>query len=156
MFASRTRRGTALTVVAVITTITLLPPTAQAAASIQQKRAAKAVAVAEAQLGDPYRYGATGPDAFDCSGLVQHAWRKAGVELPRVTGGQYRALHVKVSWSDVKPGDLMFFGGFGHVAMYVGGGRIIHAPRTGERVRFERLNQKWLRSTFSGAARPGA
>ncbi|MEV4078699.1 C40 family peptidase [Nonomuraea fuscirosea] len=136
--------------------MTFHPLAAQAATSVQQRRAAKAVAVAEAQLGDPYRYGATGPAAFDCSGLVQYAWRKAGVTLPRVTGRQYSALRFKVSWSDVRPGDLMFFRGFGHVAMYVGGGRIIHAPRTGERVRLEKLNRSWLKSTFSGAARPGA
>ncbi|MEU8173711.1 NlpC/P60 family protein [Microbispora hainanensis] len=54
-------------------------------ASLQRAKARRAVKAAEKQIGDPYRYGATGPGAFDCSGLVQYAWRKAGVRLPRTT-----------------------------------------------------------------------
>lgn len=120
----------------------------------QQSRARKAVSAAKAQIGDPYRYGATGPGAFDCSGLVQYAWRKAGVKLPRVAASQFARIRKKVSWKDLQPGDLMFFHGLGHVGMYVGHGKMIHSPRTGERVRIDKLSG-YRKSTFAGAVRPG-
>ncbi|MEU5863841.1 C40 family peptidase [Nonomuraea sp. NPDC047529] len=129
---------------------------AKAAKAARQKvRAHKAVAVAKHQIGDPYRYGATGPGAFDCSGLVQYAWKKAGVRLPRVTSSQFARIRHKVSWRKLKPGDLMFFNGLGHVGMYVGHGKMIHSPRTGERVRIDKLGG-WRKSSFVGAVRPGA
>ncbi len=120
----------------------------------QQSRARKAVSTAKAQIGDPYRYGATGPGSFDCSGLVQYAWRKAGVKLPRVAASQFARIRKKVSWKDLQPGDLMFFHGLGHVGMYVGHGKMIHSPRTGERVRIDKLSG-YRKSTFAGAVRPG-
>ncbi len=121
----------------------------------QHLLAAKAVAVAKRQLGDPYVYGAAGPRAFDCSGLVQFAWRKAGVAIPRVTTSQYRAIDKKVSWKHLRPGDLLFFHGKGHVGMYVGHGKMIHAPHSGSTVRIEKLGS-WRKNTFDGAVRPGA
>jgi cell wall-associated NlpC family hydrolase len=120
----------------------------------QHLLAAKAVAVAKRQLGDPYVYGADGPRAFDCSGLVQFAWRKAGVSIPRVTTSQYRAIDKKVSWDHLRPGDLLFFHGKGHVGMYVGHHKMIHAPHSGSTVRIEKLGS-WRRHTFDGAVRPG-
>ncbi|MEV4564859.1 C40 family peptidase [Nonomuraea sp. NPDC049419] len=125
-----------------------------AKAARQKARAGKAVAVAKKQIGDPYRYGGTGPGSFDCSGLVQFAWKKAGVKLPRVTNSQFARTRKKVSWRNLKPGDLMFFNGLGHVGMYVGKGKMIHSPRTGERVRIDKLSG-WRRSSFVGAVRPG-
>ncbi|QFY08242.1 glycoside hydrolase [Nonomuraea phyllanthi] len=121
----------------------------------QKSKARKAVAVAKHQIGDPYRYGATGPGSFDCSGLVQFAWRKAGVKIPRVASSQFAGVKKKISWRHLKPGDLMFFNGLGHVGMYVGKGKMIHSPRTGERVRIDRLSG-WRKSSFVGAVRPGA
>jgi cell wall-associated NlpC family hydrolase len=126
------------------------------AAITQLARAAAAVATAKHQLGDPYRYKAAGPAAFDCSGLAQYAWNKAGIRLPRVASTQYHTLRVKVAWRAFRPGDLLFFWKFGHVGIYAGGGQMIHAPRSGGWVRYERLSQTWLKSAFSGAARPGA
>ncbi|GAB2907422.1 C40 family peptidase [Nonomuraea fastidiosa] len=126
-----------------------------ARAALQRARASKAVAVAKKQIGDPYRYGATGPGSFDCSGLVQYAWRKAGVKLPRVASSQFARVRKKVSWRNLQPGDLMFFNGLGHVGMYVGKGRMIHSPRTGERVRIDKLSG-WRKASFVGAVRPGA
>lgn len=123
-------------------------------AARQRIRAQRAVRAALAQVGDPYRYGAAGPHAFDCSGLTWYAWRMAGVRIPRVAAAQYLGIPVKVSWSRLQPGDLLFFRGLGHVGMYVGKGRWIHAPRTGTRVRVERLN-RYRRGTFVGAVRPG-
>lgn len=120
----------------------------------QQAKARTAVAVARNQIGDPYRYGATGPGSFDCSGLVQYAWRKAGVTIPRVTNSQYARIKKKVSWKNLQPGDLMFFRGLGHVGMYVGKGKMIHSPRTGFTVRVEKVSG-WRKSSFVGAVRPG-
>jgi cell wall-associated NlpC family hydrolase len=126
----------------------------QAKAARQQQMAGKAVAVAKKQIGDPYRYGGTGPGSFDCSGLVQFAWKKAGVKIPRITYSQFARIRTKVSYKNLREGDLMFFSGLGHVGMYVGGGKMIHSPRTGERVRIEKLSG-WRKSSFAGAVRPG-
>ena len=120
----------------------------------QQAKARTAVAVAKDQLGDPYRYGATGPGSFDCSGLVQYAWKKAGVKIPRVTNSQFSRIKKKVSWKHLKPGDLLFFHGLGHVGMFVGNGKMIHSPRSGLTVRIEKLSG-WRKASFAGAVRPG-
>lgn len=115
--------------------------------------AGKAVAFAYQQLGKPYVWGATGPGSFDCSGLVQAAWASAGVSIPRTTYEQYSALpHVPMS--AIRPGDLIFFDGLGHVAMYVGNGMIIDAPQPGESVEYISLNSPWYSTTVDGAARP--
>ncbi|MEU4403421.1 C40 family peptidase [Streptosporangium sp. NPDC023963] len=124
-------------------------------AALQRIRAGKAVSAAKKQIGDPYRWGASGPGAFDCSGLVRYAWRKAGVSLPRITHSQYRSIRKKVSWSKLHPGDLLFFSGKGHVGMYVGKGRMVHSPSSGKTVRIVRL-AGYYRSSFAGAVRPGA
>ncbi|GII59995.1 hypothetical protein Skr01_00800 [Sphaerisporangium krabiense] len=124
-------------------------------AARQRVKARTAVAVAKRQIGDPYRWGAAGPGAFDCSGLVLYSWRKAGVKLPRVTGAQYRSVRKKVAWKNLKPGDLMFFRGLGHVGMYVGHGKMIHSPHSGARVRIDKLNG-YRKGSFVGAVRPGA
>ncbi|MGJ6961493.1 C40 family peptidase [Streptosporangium sp. G11] len=124
-------------------------------AALQKVRAGKAVSAAKKQIGDPYRWGASGPGAFDCSGLVRYAWRKAGVSLPRITHSQYRSIRKKVSWSKLLPGDLLFFSGKGHVGMYVGKGRMVHSPSSGKTVRVVRL-AGYYRSSFAGAVRPGA
>lgn len=100
-------------------------------------RAALALAAARQMLGAPYVWGATGPNAFDCSGLMQYAYRRAGVALPRTSQEQMNAgRHVPLS--EARPGDLVIYrGDASHVAMYVGGGRVIHAPYPGARVRYD-------------------
>ena len=90
---------------------------------------ATAIAFAEAQLGKRYCWGGTGPSCFDCSGLVQSAWRAAGARLPRTTDDQARAL-VSVPLSEVRPGDI-FWWSHGHVGLYVGNGTIIDAYHSG-------------------------
>jgi peptidoglycan DL-endopeptidase CwlO len=115
-------------------------------------QAGKAVAYAYSKLGDPYVYGATGPDEFDCSGLVQAAWAYAGVSIPRTTYEQVAALPA-VSTSDLQPGDLLFFAGDSHVGMYVGGGYLIDAPQTGEDVEKVPLSG-WYSANLDSAARP--
>ncbi|MBF6351361.1 MULTISPECIES: C40 family peptidase [Nocardia] len=107
-------------------------------------QARKAVEVALAQIGDPYVWGAEGPNNFDCSGLTQYAARAAGVSIPRVAADQYRSLP-KVPPGQVQPGDLIFpsssfkSDGPGHVMMYIGDGKVVHAPRTGDVVRVAAL-----------------
>ncbi len=112
----------------------------------------KAVAFAYAQLGKPYVWGATGPSSFDCSGLAQAAWASAGVAIPRTTYEQWAALP-HISTSALEPGDLLYFDGIGHVAVYVGDGQIIDAPQTGEDVEKVPL-AGWYASELVGAARP--
>ena len=94
-------------------------------------RAGAAVAFARAQLGKPYVFGATGPGAYDCSGLTQAAWRAAGVSIPRTATAQMQGLRY-VPASAAQPGDLVFFYGnssyVNHVGLYIGGGLVIHAP----------------------------
>lgn len=120
----------------------------------QQAKAKQAVKVAKRHIGAPYRWGATGPRAFDCSGLVQFAWRKAGVRLPRTTWSMLGAVRKKVAWRNLKAGDLVFTSGGGHVGMYIGRGRIVHAPHSGTRVRIDKLDA-YRKRTFVGAVRPG-
>ncbi|GAA3172342.1 C40 family peptidase [Nonomuraea salmonea] len=73
---------------------------------------------------------------------------------PHNAAGQYRAVRTKVSWRNLKPGDLMLLYGYGHVGIYVGGGRWVHAPGKGRPVRKESIHG-WVRSKFNGAVRPG-
>ena len=116
-------------------------------------QADRAVAFAYAQLGKPYQWGATGPDSFDCSGLAQAAWAAAGVAIPRDTYEQWAALP-HIASSAIQPGDLLYYDGIGHVAIYVGDGYIIDAPQTGMDVEKIPMDTGWYASTFVGAARP--
>jgi cell wall-associated NlpC family hydrolase len=128
---------------------------AATAKSKQKQRAAKAVAYAYKQIGDPYRYGATGPGSWDCSGLAGGSWRKAGVKLPRTTTQIYKKVKKKVSWKGAVKGDLLFFySGKGHMGIYVGNGYMIHAPSSGKKVKKIKLT-KYYKSNFSGGVRPG-
>lgn len=112
-------------------------------------RAAEAVAFAYAKLGSPYVWGATGPNAFDCSGLTQAAYRSAGVSLPRTTYAQINAGQ-RVTRSELQPGDLVFFySGISHVGIYVGDGQMIHAPNPSAPVRLAPIDQM----PFAGATR---
>ncbi|MFJ3304444.1 NlpC/P60 family protein [Streptomyces sp. NPDC086549] len=94
----------------------------------------KAVEFATAQMGKPYQWGAEGPDTYDCSGLTSQAWLKAGHAIPRTSQEQWKQLK-HVDLKDMRPGDLIiYFDDASHVAMYVGDGAIIHAPRPGRTV----------------------
>jgi peptidoglycan DL-endopeptidase CwlO len=100
--------------------------------------AIQAVNAALSKQGDPYVWGATGPDSFDCSGLTQWAYKQAGVSLPRSTYSQ-EGVGQSVSQDDLQPGDLLFFYGGGHVGIYIGNGQIVHAPTEGEDVKVEQV-----------------
>ncbi len=120
------------------------------AARAPDTRAARAVAFAYAQLGKPYVWGATGPAGYDCSGLTQAAWAAAGVALPRTTYTQIDA-GTRVPRDRLAPGDLVFYyAGLSHVALYVGDGLVIHAPRPGDPVGLAPVGGM----PFAGAARP--
>ncbi|WP_412743248.1 NlpC/P60 family protein [Krasilnikovia sp. MM14-A1004] len=102
--------------------------------------AGQAVAFAYAQLGKPYRWGASGPDGYDCSGLSSAAWRAAGVHLPHNSGRQYGVV-ATLRRDQLHPGDLVFFyGRISHVGIYIGGGKMIHAPEYGENVRVSSID----------------
>jgi cell wall-associated NlpC family hydrolase len=108
--------------------------------------AATAIAFALRQAGKPYRWGATGPDAYDCSGLVYAAYAAAGIPLARTTY-QWRSDGPQVPLAQIAPGDLLFSAGSdgtpanpGHVVMYLGGGQVIQAPQTGETVQIDPLD----------------
>jgi cell wall-associated NlpC family hydrolase len=95
-----------------------------------------AVADAYAQLGKPYQWGAAGPRTFDCSGLTMMAWDAAGVYLPHLAQFQYN-LTARIPLGNALPGDLIFYGtpnNVYHVGIYIGGGRMIDAPETGQNV----------------------
>lgn len=126
-----------------------LTPPGGATAEAPNSRAAAAVSYAYAKLGSPYVWGATGPDAFDCSGLIQAAYRSAGVSLPRTTYSQIGAGQ-RVSRSELLPGDLVFFySGISHVGLYIGNGRMIHAPNPSAPVRVAPIDEM----PFAGATR---
>ncbi|WP_326644036.1 C40 family peptidase [Streptosporangium sp. NBC_01755] len=113
----------------------------------------KAVNWAMSKRGTPYVWGGTGNGGFDCSGLMLRAYGAAGITLPRVTNDQYAAFSKKIAWKDLKPGDLAFFSGLGHVGMITRPGYMVHAPRSGDVVKEEKLSA-WRRSSFVGAVRP--
>ncbi|ARH92776.1 C40 family peptidase [Streptomyces sp. MOE7] len=117
----------------------------------QSTKAEKALAFARAQIGKPYVWGATGPSSYDCSGLTQAAWKAAGVDLPRTTWDQVK-VGQRVATSNLQPGDLVFFfDDISHVGMYIGGGKMIHAPHPGADVREESIYYM----PIYGSVRPG-
>ena len=111
-----------------------------------------AVSAAMGQLGVPYRFAAESPGvAFDCSGLTKYAWGQAGVYLPHQSGAQYGSIP-HISQAEIQPGDLIFYKTpIGHVAIYIGGGQMIHAPRSGDVVSVAVVN--WAKVV--GIGRPG-
>jgi peptidoglycan DL-endopeptidase CwlO len=125
------------------------------AAGVGAGAAGRAVSWALGQLGKPYRWGATGLETFDCSGLTMRAYQAAGVSLPRTSRAQWSAGR-PVARNRLRPGDLLFFGGspatIHHVAMYAGNGRMVEAPHTGARVRVVSM----FRDNYVGAVRPAA
>jgi cell wall-associated NlpC family hydrolase len=113
---------------------------------------ARAVAIAERYLGVPYRWGGADPSGFDCSGLVMYVYARLGVHLPHFAAAQYRdGRHIPLG--HLRRGDLVFFAGLDHVGIYVGGGRFIHAPHTGDHVRISSLAGGWYAEHYDGATR---
>lgn len=114
---------------------------ASATADAPNSRAAAAVSYAYSKIGSPYVWGATGPSAFDCSGLTLAAYRAAGVSLPRTTYSQINAGR-RVDRSELRPGDLVFYySGISHVGIYIGNSQMIHAPNPSAPVRVAPLDE---------------
>lgn len=104
------------------------------------QRAAAALDAAKSKLGSPYVYGASGPSAFDCSGLTSWAYAQAGVSIPRTSQEQANA-GTRIPVSQAQPGDLIiFYGDFHHVGFYAGNGMVLHAPKPGAVVRYEAMS----------------
>ncbi|HVV60059.1 MAG TPA: C40 family peptidase [Gaiellaceae bacterium] len=111
----------------------------------------KVVWFARKLTGIRYTYGGTSPSTgFDCSGFTRFVYAHFGISLPHYSAAQF-SLGRRVSMAGLRPGDLLFFDGLGHVGLYVGGGRFIHAPHTGTRVQIDPLSD--YRAVFDGARR---
>ncbi|MEU8827071.1 C40 family peptidase [Streptomyces sp. NPDC048636] len=146
---SRASAVSALTVAAVGSTVAVPGSPSEAEAATV---AVKALRIAASKKGAPYVYGAAGPHRFDCSGLTQYAYKRAGKRLPRTAAAQYNGTR-RIGTSARTRGDLVFFhggGGVYHVGLYAGSGRIWHAPKTGTVVRLERI---WTRQVSYGKVR---
>ncbi len=129
------------------------PSSAPPPAAIGSKAADQALSM----LGKPYRYGGNTPRGFDCSGLVQYSYLRAGVRLPRTTKSQRRHSR-PVSLKKLRRGDLLFFNQEGkrssHVGIYIGNQRFVHAPSSGKRVNIASLLNPYWRKHLAGARRP--
>jgi len=115
-----------------------------------------AAAVALEQVGVPYRYGGSGPSGFDCSGLVQYSYSRAGKRVPRTTGQLWSSTRA-VGRHELRTGDLLFFnieGKMSHVGLYLGGRRFVHAPSSGRTVSVASLDAPYYKTAFVRAGRP--
>jgi cell wall-associated NlpC family hydrolase len=134
-------------------------PAASSAMSINAT-VADPISHAYSTLGTRYRYGGETPDTgFDCSGLVAHVFQQAwGMSLPRNASAQSK-VGIPVKPLELEPGDLLFYNTrnkpYSHVGIYVGDGRFIHAPRSGQRVRLENALSPYWKARFNGARRLG-
>ena len=113
------------------------------------------LAVARKQLGDPYRAGGAGPHSFDCGGFTQFVFKRAlGMDIARTSWGQYEQVE-RVKTKDALHGDLVFFfeGGAHHVGIYLGNGKMIDAPRPGQRISVNPISGSWWGRSFTGIGR---
>jgi cell wall-associated NlpC family hydrolase len=113
----------------------------------------RAATIALQAVGVPYRWGGSSPaSGFDCSGLVYWAYGRLGVELPHSSYALFEQGR-RVARSRMRPGDLLFFSGLGHVGVYVGGGRMVHAPQSGRRVEVVALGRSYYSERLVAARR---
>ncbi len=126
--------------VATVTKTATNRSTASVRTGLSARQAASVVRIAASKRGTPYRYGASGPSRFDCSGLTSWSYKRVGKSIPRTANQQYRASK-KISKSSARPGDLVFYGGRHktHVGIYAGNGKMWHSPRTGDVVKLSKV-----------------
>ncbi len=121
--------------------------------------ASRAAEVALDMVGTPYHYGGNTPSGFDCSGLVQYSYNRAGIRLPHSTDKLRRYSH-RVSLRGLERGDLLFFDEAGakssHVGIYIGHDEFVHAPSTGKKVHTSNLSDRYWRNHFAEARRVNA
>ncbi len=143
-----------MAVITLLGLVTAGPVAAEERVQQRESVAEQAADYAKKQVGKPYRYGATGPDSFDCSGLVQWTFDKAGKNLSRTTFDQI-AEGKSVKQSNLQKGDLVFFySGPSHVGIYLGDGKMVHSPKPGRSVEVVDMNSYWS-SNLTGARRVG-
>jgi cell wall-associated NlpC family hydrolase len=147
-----------------VTLLTVFPATARAAATdvaphvrhsapVADTIAGAAVRDAMHLRGTPYVWSGASPSGFDCSGFTSYVYGRLGIHLAHSSYAQWSAgAHVRRA--DLRPGDLVFFDGLGHVGIYIGAGRFIHAPHTGTVVSVDRLSGSWYGPEYDGAVRP--
>ena len=126
--------------------------TPDGAAVVPTSQYSGVVGVAMRYLGIPYVWGGASPAGFDCSGFVMYVFAQVGVSLPHYSGAQF-TMGVPVSYSQLQPGDLVFFDGLGHVGIYIGGGQFIHSPHTGDVVKISSLGEAYYSGSYNGARR---
>ena len=135
--------------------ITLLISGCQHTQTTQYSKAETASQIAKSMIGQPYRYGGQSPGGFDCSGLVWYSYKKVGVNTAR-TSKELRKQAKKISRKKMRAGDLVFFKGWirtGHVGIYAGNGRFIHAPSSGKKIKIDRLDTGYWDEHFKSAGR---
>jgi murein DD-endopeptidase len=123
--------------------------------TVNTSTAIAATEVAKSMIGQPYRYGGQSPGGFDCSGLVWYSYKQVGVNTAR-TSKDLRKQARKISRKKMRAGDLIFFKGWvrtGHVGMYIGNGRFIHAPSSGKKIKVDRLDNGYWYDHFKSAGR---
>lgn len=143
----------AITVLAMVAGCASQPPTAQQERHVGPGE--RAANVALQQIGAPYRYGGTSPSGFDCSGLVQYSYARAGVSVPRTTG-QLWSVAAPIDKAKLRAGDVLFFsikGKVSHVGVYLGEKRFVHAPQSGRQVSVESLESPFYSAAFIRAGR---
>jgi peptidoglycan hydrolase-like protein with peptidoglycan-binding domain len=129
------------------------PAPSKESSKVPTSRGARVAALAQRYLGIPYRWGGESPaTGFDCSGFVYYVFSRVGVSLPRVVSAQYR-VGKPVARRALRPGDIVFFDGLGHDGIYIGGGRFVHAPHSGDVVKISSLRESWYQSRWVGARR---
>ncbi|MFE9173441.1 C40 family peptidase [Streptomyces kebangsaanensis] len=146
---ARAGTASALTLAAVGGSLVVPGMASEAAAATP---ATKALRIAASKKGAPYQWGATGPRSFDCSGLTLYSFKKAGKKLPRTADQQYNKTR-HISAKSRRAGDLVFFhsGSYVyHVGIYAGGGKIWHAPKSGDVVKLQKI---WTKSVWYGRVR---
>jgi cell wall-associated NlpC family hydrolase len=112
----------------------------------------EAVEIARRYLGTPYVWAGASPAGFDCSGFVMYVYGRLGIVLPH-NGAQLWGVGRPVQRRDLDPGDVVFFDALGHVGIYIGGGRFIHSPHSGDVVKISSFSDGWYGSTFVGGRR---
>ncbi len=135
--------------------VLLLVSSCQQTQTYENSKGEAASRVARSMIGQPYRYGGQAPGGFDCSGLVWYSYKKAGVNTARTTKA-LRKQAKKISRKKLQAGDLVFFKGWvrtGHVGMYIGNDRFVHAPSSGKKVKIDRLDSGYWDQHFKSAGR---
>jgi cell wall-associated NlpC family hydrolase len=126
----------------------------EAAEDVQPKPVGRprVVAIALTYLGTPYRWAGSSPGGFDCSGFVMYVYGRIGIGLPH-NSAMLWGVGRRVARDDLQPGDLVFFNGLSHAGIYIGHGRFVHSPHSGDVVKITRLSESSYRRTYFGARR---